>query len=251
MLHKKLFTGFKYFMKSDKSDKEKSWYAAQMTKVVVPPKTYLESFGTTKVKYTLVSEYMDDPNKTRVREGFVYSERPLIIESKKFDPSNLNGFGKNAKEYANVVVQMSDQPHALQYGLNFKKEEVRQYSLSQPIDTVIEDLAEEMPHRKELCALIVGDDELWDVSLLRFMVEYVEKSLPSNINDLHSDPRTASILNPEGALQDEIEQDFVSSVGNSELIRKLAVKLRKKGLFEKYEDRFYALLKGSNSLNSQ
>ena len=238
-------------MKSEKADKDKSWYAAQMTRVVVPPKTYLDSFGITKIKYTLVSEYMDDPKKTRVREGFIYSQRPLIIEARNFNEKNLAGFGKSAKEYANVIVQMGDLPHALQYGLNFKKEEVRQYSLYQPIHTVIEDLAEEMPFRKELCTLIIGDDDLWEVSLLRFMVEYVEKSLPSNIEDLNTNPRTAAILNPEGALQDEIEQDFQLSAGNEELIRKLAVKLRKNELFEKYEDRFYALIKSSNSLGIQ
>lgn len=219
------------------------WYAANITQILVPPSQPLEAFGATKVKYSLVSEFLDNPNKTHVREGFIYSQRPSIITKASVTKQKLEGFSKKAQEYANVLVHMDEMSRILQYGLNFKKEEVQENIVNESVDKVTARITEEITASDELHTLIIGDDKLWEVSLLRFMVEYVHHSLTSNLQEFHADPRTASILNPGGALQDEIENDFITASNNQEFIYKLGVKLRHNQLFEKYEDRFYALIR--------
>ncbi len=224
---------------------DNTWYAANITQVVVPPRQMLEAFEPTKVQYSLVSELMDNPGKTRIREGIIYSQRPSIVTPQSIDMQKLEGFGKKAQENANIIVQMEEMPRLVKYGLNFKKEEVHERVLDEPIENVTAKIKAEIENDDNLRTMIIGDDDLWEVSLLRFMVEYVQNSVPDNLQEFHADPRTALLLNPGGALQDEIEQDFLTSSGCQELIYKLGIKLRHNNLFEKYEDRFYALVRNA------
>lgn len=227
------------------SEKDNIWYASNLTQIVLKPRQSIEAFGQTRVKYKLVSERMDDPNRSVVREGIVYSERPLILTPEHFAEQMLENFGIKAREYANVLVKMGELSRMLKYGLCFRKDEVSSNEVSEPLAKLVPKLKEEMETADDsLTTLIIGDDQLWEVSLLRFMVDYVQQSLPSNVEELHGHPETGRLLNPMGALQDEIEMDFMNARRDQAKIHALASKLKKHQLFEQYEDRFYALVTG-------
>jgi hypothetical protein len=89
-------------------------------------------------------------------------------------------------------------------------------------------------------------DDLWEVSLFKFISEIVQQSIPHNVRDL--DGRgllTATSGNVPRAVRIEIESDFRSAEGNRDRVHLLGEKLRRYGLFEDYEDRFFDLLRRS------
>ena len=73
------------------------------------------------------------------------------------------------------------------------------------------------------------------------MVELVQSSAPGNIRDLRRKGERA-----RQQLAEEIEQAFLDASRNPSLIHPLAEKLRRNGLWERYEDRFFALVKASS-----
>src|SRR5210317_41201 len=98
------------------------WYAVNLTKVVLPPRQTLETFGASTIRYHIVSELLDDVDRVRIRTGKVFSERPQIITPGNFAQQLLDGFGDQAKEYAEWLMQHNEMVNILKYGLQFRKE---------------------------------------------------------------------------------------------------------------------------------
>ena len=231
-------------MQTPQSEQDSVWFAANMTQILVEPHQTLETFGATQVKYLIVSELLDDPGKTRVREGTVHSERPIILTPQHMADQLLEGFGEKAQEFADKLKSMGKMGAILQYGLQFRKEDVSEHLLSEPIQEVSQRLSDLHTGSTDgkLTTVIAGSDEMWEVSLLKFMIDYIQKSLPGNIQELRGNAHTGRLLNPQGARQDTIEQDFLMARGSRHRVMALGEKLRRANLFQKYEDRFYALL---------
>jgi len=214
------------------------WYAVNMTRVISPPKQTLETFGASIIKYHIISEFSDEVGRTRIRSGKVVSERPQIITPGHFAQQLLDGFGDEAQEYADWLVQHNEMVQILKYGLQFRKEHVTTEEASSPIDDVIEQVkatVEQDTH--PLNAIVVGDDDLWEVSLLKFLRDYIEQSAPVNIRDFRQ-------LNAEEHMeqQREIEMEFRLAQQDRKRIQALGDKLQRLGIFERYEDRFYSLI---------
>ena len=74
------------------------WYAAKIMKIIKQPNSTLETFGTTNLRYYMVSELLDEVDRVRVRTGTVHAERPQIITPAHFAQQILDGFGEKAKE---------------------------------------------------------------------------------------------------------------------------------------------------------
>ncbi len=214
-------------------------YAVRRTRLILPPRQTLQTFGTTTLRYHLLSELMDNVGQVRVRAGKVYSERPQIINPFALADQMLNGFGEQAQHYAEFLREHGDLVRIMRYGLQFRKDEVSAEIVHEPLD----DLANRLRARVEgendpLTAVIVGADELWEVSLLKFLVDYIERSLPTNISELQERER-AERPDPRR----EIEDEFQRAAVDASRIKALGQLLQRRGLFEQYEDRFYALVR--------
>ncbi len=218
------------------------WYAVNVTRVVLPPAQTLETFGATTVRYTLISEQMDVVDKINVREGKVVSERPQIITPSHFADQMLEGFGEKARHYADWLRAHNEIGRILRYGLHFRKDEISQEVVSDTIETVTDRVVKRVrEHDDPLSAVIVGADEMWEVSLLKFIVDYIEQSASSNIRDLNQRAREESINEPQRRKR-EIEEDFRRAMKDRSHVQALGDKLHKWGLFEQYEDRFFNLV---------
>lgn len=66
----------------------------------------------------------------------------------------------------------------------------------------------------------------------------VTHSAPSNIQDFLQDERDR-----ESRVREELERDFLLAAADRARLRPLGDKLRRLGLFEAYEDRFFTLVK--------
>ena len=219
-------------------------YAISHTQVLRPPRQNLETFGITKVRYHLLTApaYADlvaGEGETVVREGQVIAERPRVVTP--YYLLNLQGFSHHARRYLEKMAQEEHSSPALLY--RYRNEVEGLSIVSEPLDQLAQKLTEKLEREgTALACVIKGVDELWDVSLLRFIHEFTLRSLQSNVMDLGR--RGLLEIDPAGVPLDarrRIEELFhrvrEGQVGPSEL----KVELDCWGLWPEYEDRFLAL----------
>ncbi len=217
------------------------WYAVNNTEVVLAPDQHLETFGATMVNYHLVSELLDSVNKVRVREGKLKAFRPKIITPPSITDEILEGFGVEARDYAEWLQKNAQDMQILKYGFKVEKEEINDYILSDALPAVVERVKEEVAERDNpLGAVLVGVERPWEVCLLKLMVELVQNSATGNIHDIHQMQRDHKIQ-----IHQQIEQAFLDASRDSIKIQPLADLLKQNGLFERYEDRFFAVVRAS------
>ena len=228
---------------------EDIWYAVNITKVIHSPRQTLETFGTTTIRYHFLSELMDQVNKVRVREGSVYSERPQIITPSHFTSQLLDGFSEKAQEYAEWLMNQGEMVRILKYGLHFRKDKIAEELIAGSIEDVADSIKDKVITKDDnFSAVVIGADELWEVSLLKFVVDYLQKSAPSNLQDLAKQANTVSIGTSARSIRDQsarerIDAEFEAAVHDRSRIEGLGKLLQKYRLFEEYEDKFYSLVR--------
>ncbi len=159
-------------------------YAIENTRVIVPPRHRLETFGTSIVNYYLITEEMDSINLSRVREGQIHAERPQIITPQHMARLLLEGFGDEAHEFMDSVAGRLRNLAVLKYGFRIRKSDARTYNVAEPIDRTIENVRKRVAAKDDpFSAVLAGVDDAWEVSLLRFMIDLIAASAHGNLED--------------------------------------------------------------------
>lgn len=216
------------------------WYAINNTRVVVAPVQRLETFGATIIHYHLVSELMDTVNKVRVREGRIVAQRPQIITPTAIAENMLEGFGAEAERYMDWLREHSKDFRMLQYGFVIRKEEINDEIITDSYDAVLDRVAAAVRQKDEpLTAVVAGVDSPWEVSILKMMFEVSSNSFQANVREMESHRMFAT----NAGIRMEIENEFLLAGRQPARINDLGTKLQKHGLFQEYEDRFFALVK--------
>lgn len=231
-------------MQPDKPYKQHDiWYAVNNTRSLVTPARRLETFGATMLNYHLITELLDSVDRIRVREGRIQAQRPQIMTPSSYAGSLLDGFGEKAEEYARWLRDHEEDLRILQYGFVIRKEEVREEIVSDSLETVCDRVCKRVAEKNDpLAAVVVGVDQPWEVCLLKLMVDVIRESAPGNVRDIQRRHLLDDVGGVPRAIRHEIENDFSNAARDANLIKPLGRKLQKYGLFEEYEDRFYALL---------
>jgi hypothetical protein len=160
-------------------------YALENTRVLVPPRARLETFGTTHLHYVLLTEDMDTVNLTRIREGSIRAERPQIISPHTMAKLLLEGFEEKAQQYAEWLSSHAQQLTFLKYGFRISKQEITTYEVSEAFESVAERISSEVRSGGDpLRAVVAGVDTGWEIGLLKCMVETIQASAPENLGDL-------------------------------------------------------------------
>lgn len=210
------------------------------------PKSYLETFGTTNLHYHMVSELMDTVNRIRIREGAIQSRRPQLITPTYYSNEMLEGFGDEANQYIDWLKKNARDMRILQYGFKIQKTESSEQIVSGNVKDIIEQVKKQIASNNDpMAAVIYGVDNPWDVCLLKFMVDVIRNSAPHNINELGRHHLLEDVNGAPRAVREEIEHGFLVASRDKAMIAPLGNKLRKYGLFEEYEDRFFALFRKS------
>jgi len=159
-------------------------YAIENTRVVVHPRQNIETFGTTSFRFYLVSELMDQVNTIRVRDGRLDAERPRIVAPHHLSKLLLDGFGEKAQGYAEWLESQGENIGFLRYGFQFRKTDLSESLVHEPMEAVVAKLGEEIRTRQDpMSALIEGVDEAWEVCLLKFSVEMIRRSAKGNVDE--------------------------------------------------------------------
>lgn len=217
------------------------WYAVNNTEVISVPERRLETFGATMVNYHLVTEMMDSVDKVRVRVGKLKAFRPEIITPQSIDEMMLEGFGNEARDYADWLHKHAQEMQILKYGFKVQKQDINDYILSDSLQTVVDRVKDEVSGSADpLGAVLVGVDRPWEVCLLKLMVELVQNSVAGNIQDIRQQQRDR-----KAQLHQQIEQTFLAASRDASKVPELADLLKRNGLFERFEDRFFAVVRAS------
>jgi hypothetical protein len=226
---------------------EDLWYVAKTTRIVYSPPQVLETFGETSVRYFMLTEVLDAVGQVRIRQGQITAQRPRVITPHYFVNSALVNFGEEARQYIEGALRGTDGLRIIEYGLQFRKEEHSEAVVQGLLEEVAEQVAKEARGKEHaLCGVVIGVDDHWEVSLLRFIHDIVRRSLPRNARDMAGRGLLqASSNNVPNAVRIEIESDFRAAEGSRDRVRALGEKLRGYGLFEEYEDRFFQAFRAS------
>ena len=223
-------------------------HAAENTVVVRPPKQSLATFGTTSIRYYLVTEpsyegIVGDAQlpESVVREGTVRSDRPQVVT-----PSFLirqEGFGDDARMYIEELVREYG-PDAPGLRYSYKNEYMETSIVAGTAHEVSARLGERLDReQRPLEAVIRGVDDLWDVSLMKFIYELTVDSFSTNYSDMSS----RGLLRMDRGVPEDarrriellFQQARRGEIDPSEAHRELD----RWGLFDEYQDRFLSLFK--------
>jgi len=228
-------------------DDEKIRQAVEHTEILRAPKQSLFTFGTTNIYYYLLTEpayaeLINNITETVIREGRVIAERPKIVTP--YYLSSLEGFSADARRYFDTLARAygSNVPGLL---YSYKNEPKELNIVSDNLLSVVDKLNATIDKRGDpLAAIIKGQDELWDISIIKFIFELTSSSLRDNVRQMGA--RGLLDIDEKGIPADarlRIEGLF-RRVARGELDpTELKTELDRWNVFDEYEDRFLALFK--------
>jgi hypothetical protein len=171
------------------ADSDRIEYAARHTEILRHPRQHLATFGVTNVYYYIVtepiySELVKNVSETVIREGRVIAERPKIVTP--YYLTQLEGFSYDARRYFEMLLSMHG-PDTPGLFYTYKNEPKGLNIVSDNWPVVVDKLNKEIDKKGDpLASIIKGQDDLWDVSLLKFIYEITTRSMPNNIAQLGS-----------------------------------------------------------------
>ena len=228
-------------------DDERIREAIRHTEILRAPKQSLATFGTTNIYYYLVtepvySELVKNVIETVVREGRVIAEKPRIVTP--YYLSRLEGFSPEARRYFEALIREHG-PGTPGLFYTYKNEPKELNIASDNLLSVVDKLNAEIDKRGDpLTSIIKGEDEFWDVSLMKFIYEMTRSSLRNNLQQMGS--RGLLDIDAGGIPADarmRIDELFIKVSGGEGEPHELKAELDRWNLFEEYEDRFLAIFK--------
>jgi len=227
-------------------DDERIRDAVKHTEILRLPRQTISTFGMTNIYYYLLtepaySELVKDVTETVIREGRVIAERPMVVTP--YYLSQLEGFSPEARKYFDMLIKIQG-ANAPGLFYAYKNEPKELTIVSDSLLSVVSKLNAEIDKRGDpLASIIKGEDELWDVSLMKFIYEMTRSSLQDNLAQM----RTRGLLDDAGGIPVDvrlrIDGLFEKVLQGEYEPYELKAELDRWGLFEEYEDRFLAIFR--------
>lgn len=159
-------------------------YALENTHVLHEPDRRIDTFGSTHFEFQIITELMDSIGSVRVREGRIEAEKPLILRPEVGAHFDFEGFGPEAAAFGDFLRENLQKLAILKYGFKFRKGDVREQIVHEPLAEVRGKLLDDIRlSGNPMRAVIQGVDDTWEICLLKFTVEMIEKSCNINLFD--------------------------------------------------------------------
>ena len=156
----------------------------------------------------------------------------------------LEGFSSEARRYFEMLTSKHG-PNVAGLFYSYRNEPKELNIVSDGLPAVVDRLNAEIDKRGEpLTSIIKGEDQLWDVSLMRFIYEITGSSVQNNLRQMGA--RGLLDVDANGVTVDtrnRIEDLFKGVLKGEREPKELKDELDRWGLFEEYEDRFFALFR--------
>lgn len=224
------------------------WYAVNNTEILLKPSRHLETFGSTVLNYHLVTEPMDRVGQVRIRRGRLEAARPQIVTPEAYAKMTAEGFGEEARKYLEWLREHEAELKILRYGYDLKQESFREEVVTGRIETVTERVRSNVTaHEDPFSAVLTGVDSPWDVCLVKLFWQVIQDSAEANVRELsqrHLFEKTEGLPN---FIREEVEKGFLAASRDKSLTKRLGQRLQELGVFDRYQDRFFALVRDQKS----
>ena len=148
------------------------------------PDRRIDTFGSTRFKFTMLSEPMDSIGQVRVRRGEMEAQKPQIIRPQDMGGVELEGFDEKASKFLDFLREQNLEPVFFQYGFMFKRGNVTEELIHDSIEAVRDRVMEDVRISGDpMLAVMEGVDDAWEVGLLKFAIDMIGKSSDINTFD--------------------------------------------------------------------
>jgi len=159
-------------------------YAMETTKVLREPDRRIDTFSSTRFEFQMLSPLMDNVNQVRVRTGEVEAQKPQIIKPDFMNEVGAEGFGEDAQRFFDWLKEQEMDMAIFRYGFQFKRGNVQEEIIHDQFENVRDRLVSEADRNgNPMLAIIEGVDDTWEISLLKFTMEMIQKSGDINAFD--------------------------------------------------------------------
>jgi hypothetical protein len=156
-------------------------YAFEQTRVLYEPDRRIDTFGSTQFEFQIISELMDSVDCCRVRNGRIEAHKPVIMRPDGLANFDFDGFGPRAEAFASWLKENISEIAFFKYGFSFKRFEVEEHIVHESVEMITGKLVEETRvSGNPMRAVILGVDDAWEISLLKFTVDMIVKSRSIN-----------------------------------------------------------------------
>ncbi|MFC2060947.1 hypothetical protein ACFLUV_00375 [Elusimicrobiota bacterium] len=213
--------------------------AMKMTEILKMPVQNIATFGPTNIEYYFLSEVDDG---TRVREGRVLSQRPEIIRPASI-AELFEGFGENTPELAEEIFnRMKRNPRILNYKFSNIPGSTSRYT--DPFYEVFKRIQGDIEkNERNLASVVKGNDDTWQISMMKFIVDMTLRSAGENMSDLEDKGLFPDEYGVPEYIRNKIKYLFKEAKKDKTRVSELGKLLNDNGLFKEYEDRFFKLFK--------
>jgi hypothetical protein len=156
-------------------------YAMEASKVLHEPARRIDTFGSTRFEFEVLSEPMDSVGSVRVRRGEVQAQKPQLIKPEGFSDIELEGFNPQMIEVIEHLKQNGVDLSFLRYGFQFKRSEVAEEIIHDHMESVKEKALENVRRTGNPSLVVIeAIDDSWEVGVMKFTIDMIMKS--SEIN---------------------------------------------------------------------
>jgi hypothetical protein len=234
-------------------------YALKETEVLREPEELISTTRPTTLLYYVLTEpaylevFENEGPETRIRQGKISWEKPKLMTPGYL--LDMEGFSNEAGEALRMLARQHPDLAGILYKMKYRREEVRESTVPYKVMEAFRRLENRIEdEEEEFTVVIKGVDELWDVSLMKYVQNLILKSvfrsqIPyyENKGYLRMDDGYAAITrNLDGlpiVVQNEIEEMF-EKVRSGDLDPAVLKKeLDSWHVFHNYEDRFFDLFR--------
>lgn len=234
--------------------------ALKETEILREPGELISTTGTTTLYFYVLAEpayleiFKNEGPETKIRQGKISWEKPKLATPAYL--LDMEGFSSEAKEALKMAARQDSDLAGILYKMKYRREEARETTVPYKIMEAFRRLENRIEDEDEKFSVIIkGVDELWDVSLMKYVQKLILKSVVKsqmpyyeNKGYIRMDERgfAAVTRNLEGlplVVQNDIEKMF-ENVKNGDLDPSVLKKeLDNWGVFRAYEDRFFDLFR--------
>jgi len=159
-------------------------YALEATRVLHEPDRRIDTFGNTRFEFSILTEPMDSIGQVKVRDGLIEAGQPSILTPEMARKLMFEGFGEKAEQFAQWWRENGPDLAVLRYGFAFHKTDISEHTVHEPVESVRGRLVEGARHSgNPLLAIIEGVEDAWEISLLKFGMDMIQKSQNINVFD--------------------------------------------------------------------
>ncbi|MFW6238569.1 MAG: hypothetical protein ACOCZM_02305 [Bacillota bacterium] len=239
---------------------ERIQHALEETEILYEPGELISTSDETTLHYYVLSEpvylevYENEGPETKIREGKITWDKPKLLTPGYM--LEMEGFSEDARRAFKLLIRENPDMAGLMYKMRYKKRTENTMTVSTGMERTRDKILGELEEEDgTLNVIIKGLDELWDVSLMKFVQGLVVKSAYKSqmphytergfltVNEDGSPVVTRNLEGLPLAAREEIEEMFARvKKGDMEPV-KLKKELDRWGVYQAYEDRFLNLFR--------